>query len=105
MALPLAFGAPTNTQTITVLYRWEKEANEHGIAAFGEFDTLIGHSCSKVLDTGSFAKAPISFNLTKDNGAGFITVDGSEHMIHANSQYLDNPTCTRVYNQKVVELE
>ncbi|KAJ5833972.1 hypothetical protein N7474_002283 [Penicillium riverlandense] len=105
MALPLAICAPTNTQIITVLYRWEKEANEHGIAAFGEFDTLIGHSCSKVLNTGSFATAPISFNLTKDNGAGFITVDGSEHMIHTNSQYSNGPTCTRVYNQAMVELD
>lgn len=105
VALPLAICAPTNTQAITVLYRWEKTANEHGIAAFDKFGTLIGHSCSKALDTGSFANDPISFNLTKHNGAGFITVDGSMHMIHANSQYSNGPTCTRVYNQEMVELE
>lgn len=95
LALPLAIGAPTNTLAITVLYRWEKAANEHGTAAFNESDTLIGHSCSKALDTGSFANDPISFDITKDNGAGFITVAGSKHMIHADANYSNGPTCTR----------
>lgn len=89
---------------INVLYRYDRSDEKHAIAAFDSTGQLIGYTCGNILDTGSFAKEHVSFTVD-EQADGKISVGGTAYPIHSKVEYSGGPTCTRIYNHKMTELD
>ena len=100
-ALQSVFAAPP--VNITVLYRYENNPDNHGIAAFDSTGLLIGYACNSTLNSGDFARHPIRIDTDRD-AAGHIHVDGKIYPIHSKSEYSGGPTCSRIYNDEMSEI-
>ncbi|KAJ5633269.1 hypothetical protein N7490_009608 [Penicillium lividum] len=104
LASAVTLSSYVSATTINVLYRHDKHHDKHAIAAFHSSGQLIGYSCDHVLNSGSFAKEHVSFDVD-DQAAGKISVGGIAYPIHSNVRYSGGPTCTRVYNHKMKEAD
>ncbi|KAJ5771767.1 hypothetical protein N7520_002296 [Penicillium odoratum] len=82
LASAVTLSSYASATTINVLYRREKDRDRHGIAAFDSSGQLIGYSCDYALNSGSFAKEHISFDVD-DQAASKISVGGIAYRIHS----------------------
>lgn len=94
----------TSDKSINVLYRYDRSDDKHAIAAFDNTKLLIGYTCDYTLDHGSFSKEHVSFEVD-EQANGNINVGGVSYPIHSKAEHSGGPTCTRIYNHKMVELD
>lgn len=91
---------------IRILYRWSFEADYHGIAAFNVNDELIGYACASTLDTGYFQDESISFAVSREPPMiGTIKVGTTVHEITFRPPGRDDPSCSKIYNNDMVEFD
>ncbi|KAJ5116254.1 hypothetical protein N7456_000602 [Penicillium angulare] len=100
----IALALPAKNTTINVLYRHDRDDQKHGIAAFNSAKQLIGYTCDYTLDHGNFAAEHIQFKVDKQS-TGEIVIGGKAYAIHSKAEHSGGPTCNRIYNHKMVELD
>lgn len=107
LILLLAAHISAHLTPIRLLYRWELEPDNHGIAAFNNDNEPIGYACASKLGTGNFQDHPISISIDRNSPAssGIITVGSKTHTLTSHPASRDDPSCSMIYNEHVVEVD
>lgn len=94
VAWPTKLEVPNDKQDLTLVYH---RANSGISVEALSGGALVGRDCSNTLNTGSFAKLPVTFDVD-ERGSGNLTVGPSTYWIHEHTDYSGGITCSRMYN-------
>lgn len=95
VAWPTKLEVPNDKQDLTLVYH---RANSGISVEALSSGALVGRDCSNTLNTGSFAKLPVTFDVD-ERGSGNLTVGPSTYWIHEHTDHSGGITCGRMYNE------
>jgi hypothetical protein len=92
--VPLAIA----TQNIHITLSQKKGTPEASVTAWNEDkSSIIGHSCSTKLYTGSFGANAVSF-IVDENGLGNVTIGAQSFIVHENPEISGGISCNRIHS-------
>lgn len=103
-SIPAALAAPTgqDLKEVDIVIQRLKGTAEIDVAVVDkESSEVLGYACSEKLDSGVFAKFPVSADIN-EYGAGTITLGSTTYKVHEDPSVSGGVSCTKMYDAQEI---
>lgn len=103
-SMPAVLAAPSgqDLKEVNVVIQRLKGTAETDVAVVDkESSEVLGYSCSNKIDSGAFAKFPVSADIN-EYGSGTITLGTTTYKVHEDPNVSGGVSCTKMYDEQEI---